>query len=852
LGPVWLFLPSRRRGPALFHHLLAAWATGPLPTRDLHLFPVSALPGSADRSPSATPPSADAARIAYLRFSQRTDSRQGFEEALAEEARWVRRLWELVRSAEESLARSGVPLSGATSALRLGDLFPEDLAFLARFERLRGEVVAEYERGEWVAGFNLVASFIDRELRDGYLRLVRPRRVPDAPGPSRLAVDRVLAHLFPHLSQLLAPVMPFTAEALHRDSSDGDQSVFEGRIAPVQEALLDADAERSLPVWEGLVASLERGRKLVRLEPGELLPQLVLVTLQDEDAARLLPQIPLLARIARAQKVEVYGPSRPWTQRRVMVRFDREAIRQAYPVYHRRMLSMLESLDPKRVKEALRTQTLAVSVEGQPAIRVPASMVEVVEALPDRFVSLPWPGGEAFAELPSRISPSSDPSSAHLPAEVERVATHLRWRLRGLSGAELPAKAFISAAEPLRSELQRLAGTLSAKTGIPSVFPVDSARLFVPSETSYGRTRRGHEWLVWLPGLRTPVKTTKLRPHREEATFLIATAAQLPAGVTDFLSDEEVSRVGGVRELLSALDARCGSAAVGATKLGYAWEAGFRTVESMATADPAALAEVKGFGPVLAWSLVQSLAPDRTLPPLPTHELQHEVAPEDPPPAPSPSPAAVETELLARKEIPAVTVATPPEPLPATVLPSAPAMPLPVPRIAPVPRPAAPLRSFFPPEPPPPPVPEGGVQLQSTASADEFWDQFLAQTRDGAAGLWVGRVFPPALRAASSSADIRFLWLSAANRPNSVRPTDLAGLETSILAEAEQHRVSAVMLQEVEYLVTLNGSEAVAERMRSLDRHARRLGVTVWVPLSTDLLPESQVAELRAAVQTAS
>jgi anticodon-binding protein/uncharacterized protein DUF835 len=855
IGPVWLFLPARRRAPALFHHLLVAWATGPVPARELRIFPISALPVSDEPHAASTPPAADAERIAYLRFARRTDTRQGFAEAVAGEARWVRRIWELTRSIQEGLARDGVPLSGTTNALRLADLFPEDLAFLARFERLRGGVIAEYEHGEWESGFNLMASFIDRELRDGYLRLVRPRRVPDAPAPSRLAVDRVLAHLLVHLSQLLAPVMPFTAEALHRDSSDGEQSVFEQRLLPVQEALLDADAERSLPVWEGLVASLERCRKQLRFEPGEVLPQLVLVALQDDDAARLLPQIPLLTRIAHAQKVEVYGPSRPWTQRRVLIRFDREAIRQAYPVYYRRMLSVLETLEPKRVREALRTQTLAVAVEGQPAIRVPASMVEVVETLPDRFVSFPWTGGEAYVELPSRISPSSDPSSAHLPAEVERVATHLRWRLRELPEASTPAKAFISASEPLRSELQRHVGTLSARSGIVQILPVDSSRLFVPGETSYGRTRRGQEWLVWLPGARTPTRNPKRRARREDAPIQIASATVLPAGVKDFLADEEVGRVAGVRELLAALDARSGSAAVGATKLGYAWEAGFHTLESMATAEPAALAAVPGFGPALAWSLVQSLAPDRVLPPLPSLQFATPVLeePEQPAPGVAPDPG----EAASRAELANVGPALVPPPAPielAQPLPGvAPAPPLSraTPRTAaPTPRAAPPEVRFQPPEPPAEPVREGGVQLHATPSSEDYWDQFLAQTGDGAAGLWVGRVFPPALRAAGASADIRFLWLSAANRPNSVRPTDLAALEAGILSEAEQHRVSAVMFQEVEYLVTLNGPEAVADRLRSLNGHARRLGVTIWVPLSPELLPEDQIAVLRAALTT--
>ncbi|MCI4337828.1 MAG: DUF835 domain-containing protein [Thermoplasmata archaeon] len=142
----------------------------------------------------------------------------------------------------------------------------------------------------------------------------------------------------------------------------------------------------------------------------------------------------------------------------------------------------------------------------------------------------------------------------------------------------------------------------------------------------------------------------------------------------------------------------------------------------------------------------------------------------------------------------------------------------------------------------------GGVELDSSASLDRSWDQFLARTRDGASGLWVGRVFPPALRAASGSADIRFLWLSAANRPNSVRPTDLEALEGELLAATEQHRVSAVILQELEYLVTVNGVEPVARWLRRLQSHSRRLGVTVWMPVNPELLPGGDLEPLEQAL----
>ncbi|MCI4335546.1 MAG: class I tRNA ligase family protein, partial [Thermoplasmata archaeon] len=561
-GPTWLFLPARRRAPALLHELLAAWATGPLPGRELRLQSVDPLPGEPTELdiPAALP--AEAARITLLKLVRGRSSRRSFQDSVTEEARWLARLGTLLVELHEEIARDGVSLPAPSAPLRLGELLPEDLAMLARFERLRARVISEYDRGEWEAGFSQLVSFIDRELRDGYLRLTRPRRTATLPSASRLAVARVIALLLSRLSELLAPVLPFTSEAVHRDTPEEDRSLFERRITPVQESLLDADAERSLPVWEGLVASLDRARDGWGVSRSEPLPQLVLVAVRDEDSARLLPQLPVLARLAGAVKVEVFGPSRPWTQRRVSIRFDKEAIRQAYPVYHRRILSMLETLDPKRVREAVKSQTLAVAIEGQPAVRIAPSMVEVVETLPERFVSFTWPGGEAYAELPAGAAEVRAPRGGHLPAEVDRIAIHLKWRLRARAGAESPAKAFICAPEPIAAEVQRNAATLAERSGLAQVLRVDSPRLFLPAETSSGRSRRGHEWQVWVPGLRTPTRAAKHRSPKKEDPLRIAVPTTLPAGVSDMLAEPVRERATGIQELLAALDARCNLAAL--------------------------------------------------------------------------------------------------------------------------------------------------------------------------------------------------------------------------------------------------------------------------------------------------
>lgn len=838
-GAAWFVLPASRQGPALAHQLIAAWATGPLPA-ELRVFPVPTLPATGSSEALVAPVSPDAIRLAFVRLSRPSSFRETFADAVAREARWLERMSSmaqlLLRADSQSTSVSSAPIG-----TQLGELLPEDLALLARFERVRSDVLGAYSRGEWTEAYRHLSVLLEREFGEGYLQLVRARMSGRAPPAHRAAISRLFQYVFPLLGELGAPLAPFVSDALFASLRGRGRSVFEGHFTPVQEPLLDPAAEDSLATWQGLGAALGRGRKRLGMLPGEPFPRIVIVPNRDEVGARLLPQGPVLARLLAANRVEVFSSARPWRERQVRARFDREAIRAMYPGSYRRILSWLDQLDGRRVQEAQQTRTLSVVLDGQATLPIPASMVEITESLPEGMVSVPWTGGELFAELPARARASGQVLAIHLPASIVRVSEHLRWRRRAGTPAGAPpgGKAFIFAPHPFRADLLRFQAVIAERGGVAGLMVVDSDGLFNPDETSYGRTSRGEAWRVWLPGVRVPHRrAAKTRRREREDEVRIAAAPALGKGGPDILDETEVERQKALESLREALEAKVGGSLLGPAKLREAWAAGYRSIESFAQADPIELSKVRGFGPVVGWEVIQKLSPERPLPPLPPLIVpQVERGPTEsgatPVSLPAPQIASSAPPFGMPPELaPAPAYSPPPValvPPPSFSTPRLEAT-MPKPVLPTSMRPAAPVSTSR--------IAQGGVEFGAGIAAEAIWDRFLARTREGSAGLWVGRLFPSQLRTADADADLRFLWLSSLDRPNSVPPSNLALLASSILQSmVASPAVTAVILQEVEYLSILNGGEAVATLLRELDEQARAVGATVWVPLNTQLLP---------------
>ncbi|HTT25975.1 MAG TPA: class I tRNA ligase family protein, partial [Thermoplasmata archaeon] len=606
-----------RRVPMMVHHLIGREASRIHPT-DTRIVLVPAMPPADDPVIEELSRSADALRAALVRATSVTHGPVAIRDRCEQEARRLRKFWELARSTVADMIAARLPFDPDSVLSRLGELGEEDRAFLSRFERLRNDVRLRYEANDLAGVHDRLARFMEEDLRDGYLPIVRPRLSAKAPTADREVACQVIAHVIVRWAELYAPIAPFTMEAVTQAFAPDARSIFERPITPTNEALLDLGREAEYDQWVGFAIALSAARRQVGLPGDAPLPKAVLLVSDDRLGERLLKSAPVLKRLGRVNDVEIDSPGHPWAGRRIESRPVPVEIQRVYGAKSARVVRLLELLPGRKALEGMRAGTLSVVLDGEP-VRILPGMVEFVESLPECTVPIPWQDGEILLVDPTATTGKPIPA---LSLDSFAVARHLRRRIRRAGLPVPPERAVVAASGPLGAELATQANSVAEHVGVRRFEVVPNDDAFPLAERSTGRTRRGVRWSVWIPGLAVPAPREKHRtPNRGTIRVRRLPTEAVP---NDLLSDEQMKRQEALDDITTQLAAELGRPIVGPSKAAVAWGAGFRSIEDLAHAPYDELVALPGFGPYVASEIVRHFG--GTLPPRPPRVRPH-VAP---------------------------------------------------------------------------------------------------------------------------------------------------------------------------------------------------------------------------------
>ncbi|HYA54638.1 MAG TPA: class I tRNA ligase family protein, partial [Thermoplasmata archaeon] len=253
-----LYIGYRRRVPSLVHHLAAmSGVEGTVADVSLTVVPTVA----ADDLPElVTQYGADVARASIVRSGLSESTGGRFSDQCRREADRIRRWWALSREVVSRcdppmIAEFARPIGGF-----LGELEAEDRAIVARWERTRVLTLAHYDHGAPGLVHRRVSRFIDNDLVT-YRELVRPRLALAGAPPTKRAALRTLVHLLRGISEVLAPIVPFTSEAVHRSLAPERTSLFEQPMAGLDRTLLNDDLVAAWDRWRAVLRSIDRFRR---------------------------------------------------------------------------------------------------------------------------------------------------------------------------------------------------------------------------------------------------------------------------------------------------------------------------------------------------------------------------------------------------------------------------------------------------------------------------------------------------------------------------------------------------------------------------------------------------------------
>jgi len=662
---VRIYANERRRVPALVHQLTAmSGIDGVGAEVGLTLVPTVAR---IDLAALLARHGADAARAAFVRTAGAGGSTTTFEERCGQEAARFALLYEqaaaiVAQCPPETLREGSRPPDAAAR-----DLEVEDRAILARWARSHLRVLAAYDRWEPAAAHRQLFRFLEREL-PRYLEMTRPRLAsPGTPATKRAAL-RTLAYLFRSAAVALAPIAPFTAEAIHRRLLAESRSLFETTDLAADRGLASDDLSAAWDRWETVIDAADGFRRSRQLAPETALPLVAIVLPDEESAGRLRADRATLERLARIARLEVTSPQVPWTARQLRLVPVEAEIQRAYPSLASQIVHLLERMPPRRSTDAPGKE-LTVFVHGVPRTITP-EMVSMVDTLPDGFAPTPFGPGEMYVRSTGPAAGVASPPP--LSPDAYWLVRRVRRRLAGTPAPDGTARvAIVVALDPLAAELKDKAAPIAEYLGLQELRVVGASSEAAPLGHVEGRTRTGAHWSVSLPGVPGRRRTPKRRTVRSNGRRVPPPREAEATGEVDYADEKVIAREESIRELGRELDLLLAAPILGPAKVTIAWDAGLHSIDDYQQAPFERIEQIAGFGRPVASSLWARFG--RPVPPAPARRAN---APLARPPAQTrpramvPSPPARESSLLAAVEPPPLL--TPPEAAPEPLPPAEP------------------------------------------------------------------------------------------------------------------------------------------------------------------------------------
>jgi valyl-tRNA synthetase len=191
-----------------------------------------------------------------------------------------------------------------------GDLTLVDRWILARTHAVIGEVDRSLEQHRFDRAADSVYHFVWHEFCDWYIELVKPDLAPPeesgtGPDPARAAVARsVLLEVLDTALRLLHPIMPFITEELWQKFPHTGEYLATSAWPQVDDARLDARAERDMAMLQELVVKIRNVRAEAGIDPSKRIEVLVHAA-SARNGKLVADQASLLATLVRAERVAV-------------------------------------------------------------------------------------------------------------------------------------------------------------------------------------------------------------------------------------------------------------------------------------------------------------------------------------------------------------------------------------------------------------------------------------------------------------------------------------------------------------------------------------------------------------------
>ncbi len=141
----------------------------------------------------------------------------------------------------------------------------EDKWIISRVNSLAKKAIKSLEIPHFHTYTWSIKDFILNDLSRWYIRLIRDRTWKEGEDSDKFAVYQTLYYTLLKLSKIIAPIAPYTAEAIYQNlkTKDLEESIFMYNI-DVDEELIDTELEKDMEIVRDIVDAIYRGRDKIK------------------------------------------------------------------------------------------------------------------------------------------------------------------------------------------------------------------------------------------------------------------------------------------------------------------------------------------------------------------------------------------------------------------------------------------------------------------------------------------------------------------------------------------------------------------------------------------------------------
>ncbi|MFQ5552340.1 MAG: isoleucine--tRNA ligase [Thermoplasmata archaeon] len=380
----------------------------------------------------------DALRLYNLKAAAPWDDFAFHWEELRNAHRTLNILWNVHRFATLYMGLDGFQPEERSRDVLAERLGPEDRWILSRLQGLVAAVSTDLTAYDLHKAARALEDFILRDLSRWYVRLVRDRTWVEGESPAKSAAYLALYEILLQLARLLAPLVPFVAEAIYEDLGGPLPSVHMEDWPSAEDALSDATLEGQMEAVRLFVEEVGKLRQARNYKLRWPVARCAIVPANEEVSTALQSLPETFLQQANAKALDVTEPGATWGERTLTLRPDRAAIGRRYRALLPDIEEALGQAEPAAVEEAVSQGSLELSIHGKP-VQITAGMVSFEAILAEGLAEAQTPLGTLFVDFRQTPAIEAEAFARELVRRVQQMRKEMALQVEDHIAVEVQA-----------------------------------------------------------------------------------------------------------------------------------------------------------------------------------------------------------------------------------------------------------------------------------------------------------------------------------------------------------------------------------------------------------------------------